>query len=110
MLQTAKDVITWGEVSQDTVQQLLAKRGRLTGGRRITEDDLKKLGFTSFEAMAEALCSLKIRLKDLPSVKPVFRLHPPRKGFKRSVKRAYAEGGEVGYRGERINELILRML
>ncbi len=36
-------------------------------------------------------------------------LHPPRGGFK-SVKRSYANGGDLGYRGEKINELIGRML
>jgi large subunit ribosomal protein L30 len=36
-------------------------------------------------------------------------LHPPRGGF-RSVKRPYGNGGDLGYRGEKINELIRRML
>jgi len=49
-------------------------------------------------------------LKDLPGVKPVFRLHPPRKGFKGSIKKSYRAGGEAGYRGEAINDLIRRMV
>ena len=42
-------------------------------------------------------------------IKPVFRLTPPSKGFKKSIKQQYPNG-EIGYRGEKINELILRMI
>ncbi|MBR9680336.1 MAG: hypothetical protein GOU98_00755 [Candidatus Altiarchaeota archaeon] len=38
-----------------------------------------------------------------------FRLHPPRGGFKKTIKRPKPDG-ELGYRGEKINELILKML
>ncbi len=38
-----------------------------------------------------------------------YRLHPPRGGFKRTIKRPLPDG-ELGYRGEAINELIERML
>jgi len=40
----------------------------------------------------------------------VFRLRPPKKGFKGKVKRSFAAGGEAGYRGEEINELLKRMV
>jgi large subunit ribosomal protein L30 len=36
-------------------------------------------------------------------------MHPPKKGFKTSVKRPYKSKGELGYRGEKINELAVRM-
>jgi len=39
----------------------------------------------------------------------VFRLHPPKKGFKGKVKRGYTAGGVTGYRGEAINDLIKKM-
>jgi len=42
-------------------------------------------------------------------VKPVFRLHPPKGGFKGTIRRPYKSGGELGYRGAAINDLILRM-
>jgi large subunit ribosomal protein L30 len=45
----------------------------------------------------------------LEGVKPFFRLHPPKKGYRRSVKRPYNNKGELGYRGEAINELARRM-
>jgi len=39
----------------------------------------------------------------------VFRLNPPKKGYK-SIKKSYKEGGALGYRGEKINNLIQRMI
>ena len=44
------------------------------------------------------------------NLSPVFRLHPPRGGFKGSTKKPYSDGGELGYRGPAINELIRRMI
>jgi large subunit ribosomal protein L30 len=60
--------------------------------------------------LAQALLEEKVKLKDLKIIKPVFRLHPPKKGFKRSVKKMFNDGGELGYRGPEINELLLRMI
>jgi large subunit ribosomal protein L30 len=52
---------------------------------------------------------MEVQLKDLKDIKPVFRLHPPKKGFKGTIKRSYKSGGVTGYRGEDINNLIKRM-
>ncbi|MGB9748245.1 MAG: uL30 family ribosomal protein [Candidatus Woesearchaeota archaeon] len=41
----------------------------------------------------------------------IFRLNPPRKGFERKgIKKPFNLGGAYGYRGEKINELIKRMI
>lgn len=43
--------------------------------------------------------------------KKFFRLHPPRKGFgRKGTKKPFSVGGALGYRGEKINELIKRMV
>jgi len=110
MLQKAKDHISWGEISEKTLAKLLQHRGRLKGNRPLTREYLRKLGFRSFLSAAKALRSGKLTLKGFPNLKPVFRLHPPSGGFKKPVKRAFAEGGELGYRGEKINELLERMM
>jgi large subunit ribosomal protein L30 len=110
MLQKAKDYISWGEISEETLAKLLQYRGRLKGGKPLTQEYLKKLGFKNFLSVAKALRSGKLPLKGLPDLKPVFRLHPPSGGFKKPVKRGFAEGGELGYRGEKINELLERMM
>ena len=44
-------------------------------------------------------------------LKPYFRLHPPRGGFERKgIKKTFMEGGALGDRGEKINDLIKKML
>ena len=109
MLRKTQNIVTWGEVSKETIALLLRKRGRIVGNRKLTDEYVKKIGYDSIDALAEAIYNLKVKLKDLPGVKPVFRLHPPRKGYKGTVKKSFSAGGETGYRGESINDLIRRM-
>lgn len=43
--------------------------------------------------------------------KTPFHLHPPRGGFERKgIKHSFRQGGALGYRGAKINELIKKML
>lgn len=109
MLQKAKDWITWGEPTAETVSLLLEKRCQVPGGRGIDDEALKALGYERLDALAEALHACKVEFNKLHGVKPFFRLHPPSKGFKRTVKRPYRAGGELGYRGDAINDLARRM-
>jgi large subunit ribosomal protein L30 len=60
------------------------------------------------ESLAKAVAEKNVALKDVRGIKPVFRLTPPAQGFK-STKLAYPEG-DLGYRGDKINELIERMI
>jgi large subunit ribosomal protein L30 len=109
MLQRAKDWITWGEPTVDTIKMLLEKRGEKIGSGHIDEETLKALGYNSLEELAHDLHACRIEFHKLRGIKPFFRLHPPSKGFKGSIKRPYRGGGELGYRGEAINELAERM-
>lgn len=110
MLRKVQNQVTWGEVSKEVVALLLRKRGRLAGGERLTDDYVRRLGFKSIEDLAEAICSLKVEFNKLPGIKPVFRLRPPSKGYKGSVKKSWKSGGVTGYRGEAINDLLKRMI
>ncbi len=111
MLRRAQAWITWGEISKETLAKLLEVRGRAPGNKRLTVEYIKeKFGVESFEELAEKIMNGEIVLHKQDAIKPVFRLHPPRGGFKKSVKRPYGSEGEAGYRGEKINELALRML
>ncbi|WP_297090967.1 50S ribosomal protein L30 [Thermococcus sp.] len=110
MVQKVKDYITWGEIDAETLAKLIRKRGRLIGNKPITDEYVKeKLGMT-IDEFAKKVVDGEMKLTDLPNIKPVFRLHPPRGGLKGSKKRSFKEGGALGYRGERINDLIERML
>ena len=109
MILKVKDYVTWGEVTPETISILLRRRGMLPGHERLTEQYVKEqLGYESMEALAAALHSSTTNLWKLDSVKPIFRLHPPRKGLHGSIRRPYPEG-PLGYRGNQINDLLRRM-
>jgi large subunit ribosomal protein L30 len=110
MLKRARNYVTWGEASKETVALLLQKRGRLAGGKKLTDEYAQKIGYKSLDELAEAVASRKVEYRKLLGVQPVFKLHPPTKGFKGKTKKSYGAGGEAGYRGERINELVRRMV
>ena len=109
MLYRVQNYVTWGEVSKETVAMLLKKRGRLAGEKKFTDEAAGKLGYKSIDALAEAIASCEVEFQKLPNVQPVFRLRPPSKGFKGKTKKSFRAGGEAGYRGEKISELIKRM-
>ncbi|MBL7169704.1 MAG: 50S ribosomal protein L30, partial [Candidatus Aenigmarchaeota archaeon] len=109
MLQKAKDWITWGKVDKETVVKLFESRGMLTGRRKLDEKMLKKLTkYDSFGKFADDLMKGKVKLKDYPEIKPVFRLNPPKHGYK-ATRLPYPRG-DLGNRKEKINELLERMI
>jgi large subunit ribosomal protein L30 len=110
MLKRVRNYVTWGEVSPETVALLLQKRGRLAGNKKLTDEYAQKIGYKSLGELAEAVASCKVEHRKLPDMQPIFKLHPPTKGFKGKTKKSYGAGGEAGYRGEGINELIKRMV
>ncbi len=110
MLQMVKDYTTWGEISKETLSKLLSSRGKLTGDKPLTEEYLKKAtSYHSYDKLSDALVEGKIIYKEIPEIKPFFRLNPPKKGH-RTVKRSFVNKGSLGYRKEAINTLIERML
>jgi large subunit ribosomal protein L30 len=110
MLQIVKDYTTWGEINKETLTKMLSVRGKLIGDKPLTEEYLKKAApYHSFEKLSEAILKNKVKYKDIPEVKPLFRLNPPKKGH-RTVKRSFVNKGSLGYRKENINTLIERML
>jgi len=110
MLQMVNSYITWGEVTKETVTAMLEKRARLAGNKKVTTEYLEKLGFKTFEELSNAIMTGQAEHGKLPFMTPVFKLHPPSKGFKGNVKKSFKAGGESGYRGEAINDLIKRMI
>lgn len=110
MLQKVKDYVIWGPAHPEIVKKLLLARGRWRGDKPFSEEDLlEKTGFKSLDEVAEALSSGKLTLKEIDGLKPVFRLHPPRGGFKSSTKKSVGMGGELGFR-EDIASVVERML
>jgi len=110
MLQKVKDYITWGEANSETVYLLLREKGKIVGDKDLTDRYVKeKLGQKSLRAFADAITLSEVEFWKTPGVKPVLRLHPPKGGFRKSIKRPYPNG-ELGYRGEDINRLLEKMV
>ena len=111
MIAKVKDYITWGEVSEEIIEKLLSKRGRLPRNGRLTDNYVKKNSkHSSIKALAKAIASGKADVKEVEGLKPIFRLTPPSKGFKGKKTLSVGMGGITGYRGEDINDLALRMI
>ncbi len=97
MIKKVKDYVTYGEIDDVTYKELLAKRGEEYKGRE--RDRKGKIEYNRFI------------LIEGKKIKPFFRLNPPRKGFgRKGIKVSYKAHGALGYRGEKINELLRRMI
>ena len=110
MLQRVNSYITYGEPTKETVAMMLQKRARLAGDKKLTDEYLQKIGYKSIDDLAEAIVNCKVQFQKLPDVDPRFKLHPPSKGYKGKTKKGFKAGGEAGYRGEAINDLVKRMV
>ncbi|MFI5383469.1 MAG: 50S ribosomal protein L30 [Methanosarcina thermophila] len=109
MIQKVKDYVAYGKVDAKTLAEILKKRGRLEGNTRLTEEYIREnTAYDSIQAFAEAVIAGETTLKAVPKLKPVFRLHPPRKGHA-GIKRTVQQGGTLGNHGENINELLHKM-
>lgn len=112
MLQKAKDYITWGEADTGVVERMLAERGRMTGDHPLTDAIVAEhTEYSSIADFAKAIVAGEAQVKDIPELKRVFRLHPPRgtKGWG-GIKRSFVVGGALGARGEAIVDLVERMI
>lgn len=98
MLRKVRNWITWGEIDDEVLKLMIKKRGRKARNERLTDVEAE-----------EVFKKIKEKEKAPEEVEPVFRLSPPSKGFKKSIKQHYPDG-ELGYRGKEINELLKRMI
>ena len=113
MLAKVKDLATWGEAKKETLSLLLKERAQTTGGKRLTNSFVKqKFGLTTIDRLASA-----VHKGELPrggmgreGVNPNVNRHPPKGGYKGKTKLAFKQGGELGYRGEAVHDLVARMV
>jgi large subunit ribosomal protein L30 len=112
MLRSVKALVAWGEVSPEILGDVLVKRGERDGADGVDDQFVRLLGKTSFGELAKAVVAGEVGIKALykAGLKPRFRFHPPRGGFKKSLRRAATDGGELGYRGADINVLVKKMI
>ena len=94
LLQVVRNFIAYGPIDQKTLEELISKRGKASDNK--SKVDIKKVAETILkDGMGKA------------GIKPFFRLHPPRKGI--DSKTHYPKG-ILGDNGDKINELVRRML
>jgi len=97
MLKKCKDYITWGEIDNETYNAVVSKRGEEYKGR--VTDSKNKITYRKFIVIEDK------------RYKPYFRLSPPKKGFgRKGVKGTFKQHGALGYRGDKIKDLVVRML
>jgi large subunit ribosomal protein L30 len=109
MIQKSKDYIAYGTVDVESLTEVLSKRGRLEGDARLTDEYVKENSeFASIASFAEAFINDDAKITDVPLLKPVFRLHPPRKGHA-GIKRTAQQGGVLGNHGDDIKALLNKM-
>ncbi len=90
MIKKCSDFITYGAIKEETLEKVLSRKEA-----KVSKEDL------------QALLEGKKRARDIVNV-PI-RLKPPRRGYE-GLKRGFSNGGALGYRGEKINELLSRMV
>jgi large subunit ribosomal protein L30 len=111
MLTKIKDCSTWGEIDEQTFKLLLEKRGRLPGNKQLTNEYLQQKLKMNIDQFAKEFINFKKELKDIPGLKLFFKLTPPRQGFEdKGIKVQFSQGGVLGYRKDKINDIIQRML
>lgn len=108
MVEKVKNYATFGKINFQTFLAMLKKRGRLEGNKRLDEKTVSETGYKNIEEMAKAIFEGEVNMRRIPKLKPSFKLTPPSGGFK-SIKQHYPKG-DLGNRGETINELLKRMI
>jgi len=110
MLQIVKDYVTWGEIEPEMLARLMMAKGKAVGKKDVDDDLIKEHSeYKSVIGLSKSIIGNKVKYTDLEWLSPVMRLHPPQGGH-RSIKRAYKNKGDLGYRGKDINKLVEKML
>ena len=109
MLNKVKHYVCWQEVDSALAKELLDKKARGAGYKKISDEDLKKIGFNTIDELASSLAEGKTSMTKLKPMKPWFALAPPRHGFKKSTKRMFGEKGILGANKE-LSTLVRNMM
>lgn len=109
MLKKVQHYVSWISLDASLAKELVEKKARKSGYKKITVEDLNKLGFASTDELATALANGKATLSKLKPLKPWFALSPPRLGFKRSTKKLYGQRGMLGHNKE-LDTIVRRMI
>ena len=96
MLNRLKNHAAWCPAEPEIVEKILKLRGRPMGKKTLGKEELEKLGSKSLKTLAKAVSEGTVVLGRSGVLRPVFRLAPPRGGFRRSTKHMHSQGGVTG--------------
>lgn len=97
MVRKISDYVTWGDIDEKMYNTLTEKRAEEYKGR--VSDSKGKINYNKFIDVGGK------------KIKKVFRLNSPKKGYgRKGIKVSFAKGGALGYRGDKIKDLIIRMI
>ena len=117
MLKIVEPYIAYGYPSLKTVRELIYKRGYgkinkqripLTDNQLI-EDHLGKFGIVCMEDLIHEIFTVGVNFKQASNFLWPFKLSNPTGGFRTRKFKHYVEGGDLGNREERINQLVGQM-
>jgi len=117
MFKIIEPYITWGYPSLKSISDLIYKRGRLREGEKrvpitdnlLIEKHLGHLGIICVEDLVHELHKGGQHLNAINKELCSFKLNPPLGKF-RNKRVTFEKGGDVGFRGEKIDELIQKMV
>ncbi|EMD88986.1 hypothetical protein COCC4DRAFT_196639 [Bipolaris maydis ATCC 48331] len=117
MLKIVEPFVAYGYPNQKSVRELIYKRGYgkvdkqripLTDNE-IIEENLGKYGMICMEDLIHEICTVGPNFKAASNFLWPFKLNSPTGGFRKRKFKHYIEGGDLGNREEKINELIRQM-
>ncbi len=98
MVKKVKDYVTWGQADEKTMNELFERCGREYKGP--LTDRKNKINYKN-----------RYHKHDGKLYNKFFKLNPPAKGYgRKGIKTQFSQKGALGYRGEKINDLIKQMM
>ena len=117
MIKLIESYITWGYINKTRIEELLRKRGSVTVGNNEPneldntqiENALGKYGIVCIEDIIYELTKETKNAKNVLHYLGYFKLENNDEGFDK-VNVPFEKGGNQGFRGDKINELLKKMI
>ena len=117
MVKLIESYVTWGFINKYMIEDLLRKRGSVTFGNNEPneldnvdiENALGKLGIVCIEDIIFELTKETKNAKDVLNYLGYFKLETNDEGFDKA-NISFEKGGNQGFRGDKINALLKKMI
>ena len=117
MINLIENYVTWGYVNKHRIEDLLRKRGSVISGsneaNELSNEDIEnhlgKLGIVCIEDIVFELTKETENAKAVLNYLGYFKLGKNDDGFEK-VNLSFEKGGSHGFRGEKINDLLKKMI